>query len=299
MSYSMENKLVIGISSRALFNLEEENAIFETYGLEAYRKYQKEHENEILKPGAGFRLCSTFSSMMIEGEPVAEVVVISRNSADTSMRIFNSIRHYGIDIKRAVLSGGTPIGPYLRSFTTDLFLSANAEDVQDAVNAGVAAGLIFPSGYEEVRDNVVRIAFDGDAVIFSDEAEKIYREEGLDAFSEHEWKNARNPLPEGPFAPFLKMISTIQNKYSPELVPIRTALVTARCAPAHERVIRTLDAWDVRVDEAFFLGGLDKTSVLEAFGADIFFDDQKQHIEPACQVVPSAQVPYITEGNND
>lgn len=298
MSYSMENKLVIGISSRALFNLEDENRIFEEKGIDAYRRYQKEHEDEILKPGAGFRLCNTFSKMKIDGEAVAEIIVISRNSADTSLRIFNSIKHYGLNIKRAVLSGGMPIGSYLKAFETDLFLSANGDDVQMAVDLGIAAGRVFPSDYDSGREFGVRIAFDGDAVIFSDEAEKIFKEKGLEAFSEHEKENANKPLPEGPFAPFLKMISRIQKKFPPEEVPIRTALVTSRCAPAHERVIRTFDAWDVRVDEAFFLGGIDKTSVLEAFDADIFFDDQKVHLEPACHVVPSAQVPYITDDKN-
>lgn len=291
----IKDKLVIAVSSRALFNLEEENRIFETEGLDAYRDYQKKHENDILKPGAGFRLCRTFSDIRIDGEPVAEIIIISRNSADTSMRIFNSISHYGLGIKRAVLSGGTPIGPYLKTFKTDLFLSANGEDVQAAADAGIAAGMIFPSAYDGGGDDVVRIAFDGDAVIFSDEADRVFRDGGLEAFTSHEIENASNPLPEGPFAPFLKLVSTIQSRFPAENVPIRTALVTSRCAPAHERVIRTLDAWNVRVDEAFFLGGLDKTSVLEAFGADIFFDDQRTNIEPACQVVPSAQVPYSAE----
>lgn len=298
MGYSLDKKLVVGISSRALFDLEEENRIFETEGLNAYRKYQKEREHVVLKPGAGFRLCKMLSELEIAGEKVAEVIVTSRNSADTSLRIFNSIDHYGLEIKRAVLSGGTRIEPYLKTFKTDLFLSANEEDVQDAVNAGIAAGRIFPSAYVEDGDGIIRIAFDGDAVIFSDESEKIFKEKGLEAFSEHEKENAMNPLSEGPFAPFLKTISYIQKQFK-EDVPIRTALVTARCAPAHERVIRTLDAWDVRVDEAFFLGGLDKANVLEAFGADIFFDDQQIHIDPASQVVPSARVPYRIGETND
>ena len=226
---------------------------------------------------------------------VAEIIIMSRNSADTSLRIFNSIEHYGLDITRAALAGGSRIEPYLDAFDTDLFLSANEEDVQDAVNAGIAAGLICPAVYDENEIDVIKIAFDGDAVIFSDEAEKIYKEKGLEAFSEHERANAKKPLPEGPFAKFLKTISYIQEQFEADSAPIRTALVTARCAPAHERVIRTLRAWGVRVDEAFFLGGIEKSRVLASFGADIFFDDQQLHIAPASKYVPSARVPYKEE----
>ncbi len=297
MAYTLDKKLVVGISTRALFDLEKENRIFEREGLEAYRAYQKEHEDDILAPGSGFRLVENLQGLRVDGESITETVVISRNSSETSLRVFNSIEHYGLDIKRAVLSGGSRIGPYLRTFNTDLFLSANEEDVQDAIDGDYAAGLIYPSCYGGREDGVIRIAFDGDAVLFSDESEKIYQEQGLEAFAEHEKVNARDPLPEGPFAAFLKTLSYIQSRFAPEEAPIRTALVTARCAPAHERVIRTLDAWDVRVDEAFFLGGIEKSSVLDAFGADIFFDDQKAHLEPASGVVPTARVPY-KKGND-
>ncbi|MCI5594861.1 MAG: 5'-nucleotidase, partial [Clostridiales bacterium] len=270
MSYSLEERLVIGISSRALFDLEEENRVFEEEGLEAYSIYQREHENDILKPGTGFKLVKALQNLKVGDSKVAEIIIMSRNSADTSLRIFNSIEHYGLDITRAALAGGSRIEPYLDAFDTDLFLSANEEDVQDAVNAGIAAGLICPAVYDENEIDVIKIAFDGDAVIFSDEAEKIYKEKGLEAFSEHERANAKKPLPEGPFAKFLKTISYIQEQFEADSAPIRTALVTARCAPAHERVIRTLRAWGVRVDEAFFLGGIEKSRVLASFGADIF-----------------------------
>lgn len=292
MAFNLDDKLVIGISSRALFDLEEENRIFEEEGLEKYAQYQIEHENDVLKPGTGFRLVKSLLDLKIDGNQVAEVIIMSRNSSDTSLRIFKSIEEYGLGITRAALAGGASVEPYLGAFETDLFLSANEEDVQEAINAGFAAGLIIPDSKSAESDKeYIRIAFDGDAVLFTDESEKIYQAEGLEAFSEYERANAMNPLPEGPFAKFLKTLSMIQERFG-EDCPIRTALVTARCAPAHERVIRTLRAWNVRVDEAFFLGGIDKSRILESFGADIFFDDQQVHLDTASKVVPSARVPY-------
>ena len=195
--------------------------------------------------------------------------------------------------------GGNKIAPYLSAFRTGLFLSANEEDVQEAINAGIAAGLICSHNDLEIQPDEVmdqiRIAFDGDAVIFSDESEKIFKSQGLEAFEEHERLNARKPLPEGPFAKLLTTISHVQKKFPTDNMPIRTALVTARNAPAHERVIRTLMAWGVRIDEAFFLGGVQKSDFLKAFGAHIFFDDQAVHTEPASKLVPAARVPYKTE----
>lgn len=221
---------------------------------------------------------------------------MSHNSPDTSLRVFNSIAHYGLDISRAVLASGASLTPYLEAFHTDLYLSADEKDVQAAIDCGIAAGIIccdeIRSYREEKQISQIRIAFDGDAVLFSDESEQIYREKGLEAFEENERLQADNPLKQGPFAKFLKTISDIQREFSPEQAPIRTALVTSRSAPAHERVIRTLRAWNVRIDEAFFLGGITKRDVLKAFGAHIFFDDQAVHTTPASQVVPAARVPY-------
>lgn len=292
MAYDISQCLVIGISSRALFDLDEENKIFESQGLEAYRKYQIEHEKDILKPGSGFELVKQLLSLNEKtGRRIVEVLIMSRNSADTSLRIFRSIEHYGLDITRAVLTGGVMLCNYLSCFNVDLFLSAHEEDVAQSIKDGFAAGLIY-TGFDSTsskRDDIIRIAFDGDAVLFSDEAELIYQKEGLEAFSEHERKNANLNLPKGPFAKLLKTISDLQKEHRDY---IRTALVTARNAPAHERVINTLRAWDVHIDEAFFLGGIAKSDVLRAFGANIFFDDQKTHIERACDVVPSAQVLY-------
>lgn len=296
MALKLDDKLVVGISSRALFDLEEENKIFENEGLKAYCEYQREHENDILKPGTAFPLIKALHKLNADGKYLTEIIIMSKNSADTSLRIFNSMEHYGLNISRAALVSGGSIAPYLDAFHTDLFLSANEADVQEAINANVAAGIIcehsgFPINSEQDIDEI-RIAFDGDAVIFSDESEKIYQTEGLEAFARHELLNAKKPLPEGPFAKLLKTISVIQREFPENQVPIRTALVTARNAPAHERVIRTLRAWDIRIDEAFFLGGIQKSEVLKAFGAHIFFDDQSVHTDPASRVVPAARVPY-------
>lgn len=300
MSYDLENRLVIGVSSRALFDLTTENRIFEEQGVKAYVSYQREHEKEILKPGPGFKLIQALLGINdLKGQNGrVEVIIMSRNSADSSLRVFNSIEYYGLNITRAVLSSGGSLAPYLNAFHTDLFLSAYEDDVQAAINSGIAAGIILNDvnrAYSELTEPIkqIHIAFDGDAVLFTDESEMIYKAEGLEAFEENEKKNADKPLPQGPFAKFLKTISNIQQEFPPEEAPIRTALVTARSAPAHERVIRTLRAWNVRIDEAFFLGGISKRDVLKAFGAHIFFDDQAIHTTPASEVVPSARVPYV------
>lgn len=296
MAFDLNNKLVVGVSSRALFDLEEENRIFVEQGLDAYEAYQIEHENDILKPGAAFPLIKALHNLNCADRKLTEIVVMSKNSANTSLRVFHSIEKYGLDITRAALVSGASIAPYLSSFKTDLFLSADENDVQEAIDANFAAGIICTQKdlpidpEEEIRQ--IRIAFDGDAVIFSDESERIYQEKGLEAFAEHERLNAQDPLPEGPFAKLLKTISFVQKQFPEDDMPIRTALVTARNAPAHERVVRTLRAWDVRINEAFFLGGLQKSEVLKAFGANIFFDDQTVHTDPASKLVPAARVPY-------
>ena len=298
MAFDLENRLVIGVSSRALFDLTVENEIFRTQGVEAYCRYQVEHEKELLAPGNGFRLIEALLNInKLPGqEGRVEVIIMSHNSPDTSLRVFNSIAHYGLDISRAVLASGASLTPYLEAFHTDLYLSADEVDVQSAIDCGIAAGIIccdeIKAYGSEKEISQIRIAFDGDAVLFSDESEQIFREKGLEAFEENERRLADSPLKEGPFAKFLKTISDIQREFQPEQAPLRTALVTARSAPAHERVIRTLRAWNVRIDEAFFLGGITKRDVLKAFGAHIFFDDQAVHTAPASEVVPSARVPY-------
>lgn len=301
MAYSLEHKLVIGVSTRALFDLRVENRIFEEKGVEAYGIYQKEHENESLKPGPGFALIKSLLCLNeLPGQANrVEVILMSKNSPDISLRIFHSIESYGLKITRAVFLSGAPLVPYLTAFKTDLFLSACEEDVQSAIDAGIAAGIICggeaadytESSGEDKESTQIRIAFDGDAVLFSDEAERIFLEQGLEAFENSEKEKAMLPLHAGPFARFLKILSDLQREFEPSETPVRTALVTARSAPAHERVIRTLRAWNVRIDEAFFLGGITKREVLSAFGAQIFFDDQPLHTKLAAEVVPAARVP--------
>lgn len=301
MAYSLDDKLVVGVSTRALFDLTKESKIYESDGVDAFCKYQMEHEEEILAPGPGFMLVKALLDLnKLPGqENKVEVIIMSKNSADTSLRIFHSIEHYGLPITRAVLSSGKPLAPYLSAFRTDLFLSHNEDDVRSALADGIAAGIIVDNGSKQYNADCdidqIRIAFDGDAVLFSAESEKIYREKGLEAFTENEKANAKNPLSAGPFARFLQILSSIQQDFPAEKSPIRTALVTARCAPAHERVVRTLRAWNIRIDEAFFLGGVSKSEVLKAFGAHIFFDDQEVHTIPASEVVPSARVPSFDD----
>lgn len=287
--------LVIGISSRALFDLRAENQLYEREGLEAYSAYQIANEDRVLPPGAGFPLVRALLRLnqQMPGERRVEVIIMSRNSPDISLRLFRSIDHYGLDITRAAFVGGADLTPYLEAFGVGLFLSASEEHVQAAIDAGVPAGLIYdPPADLCLTPDQIRIAFDGDAVLFSAESEQIYQTEGLDGFHAHEQALAREPLAEGPFARLLKTLAYLQCETTSEPPPIRTALVTARGSPAHERVIRTLRAWGVRVDEVFFLGGMPKHRILKAFGAHIFFDDQDVHCHPASRVVPTARVPY-------
>ena len=298
MAYDLENRLVVGVSSRALFDLTYENTIFESDGVEAYCRYQIEHENDILRPGPGFPLIKALLNLnnLPNHEGSVEVIIMSRNSPDSSLRVFKAIEYYGLNITRAVLASGASLAPYLSAFKTDLFLSAYEDDVQSAIDSNIAAGIICTDGLHtydcdhQIRQ--IRIAFDGDAVLFSDESEQIFQEHGLEAFEENERRQANNPLKAGPFAKFLKTLSDLQKDFAQEEAPIRTALVTTRCAPTHERVIRTLRAWNVRIDEVFFLGGVHKKDVLQAFGAHIFFDDQSVHTVSAAEVVPAARVPY-------
>lgn len=297
MPYDLTEPLVIGISSRALFNLEEENKIFEDQGLAAYEDYQVKHEADILPKGSAFQLVKAFLNLnTLQEKRLVEVIVMSRNSPNTSLRIFNSIEDYGLDITRAALTGGAEIAPYLKAFKTDLFLSAYGPDVQQAIDNDTAAGKILTgTQHFDPRRKIdqIRIAFDGDAVLFASESERIFQRDGMQAFMNHERAKADIPLQKGPFANFLLTIGHIQSLFpDKEKAPIRTALVTSRNAPAHERAIKTLRMWNVHIDEAFFLGGVSKRDVLSAFGAHIFFDDQHVHTDPASEVVPSAVVPY-------
>ena len=288
--------LVIAITARALFDMEDGHLLFEREGVEAFSAYQRSREDEPLSPGMAFPLVRkllALNSGAPSDAPRVEVILLSRNSADTGLRIFNSMQHHGLDIRRATFTSGAPVWPYIKPFGAQLFLSANPESVRRALEAGVGAATILPAGAAESRHDQLRIAFDGDAVVFGDESERVSREQGLEAFGLHEQERAREPLSGGPFRGFLQALHDLQQDFpAGDAAPIRTALVTARSAPAHERVIRTLREWDVRLDEALFLGGRDKGAFLEAFGADIFFDDSLHNIDSARRHVAAGHVPH-------
>jgi 5'-nucleotidase len=294
MAVTISEKLVIAISSRALFDLDESHRIFEEKGIDAYLKYQISRENDILEPGVAYHLVKKLLNIIDpqSKERLTEVILLSRNSADTGLRIFNSIQHHQLPITRAVFTNGESPYKYVTAFGADLFLSAHGEDVSRALEANCAAAMLLPSHGQLNSTKQVRIAFDGDAVLFSDEAERVFQTQGLDAFRDSESKAAKKPLQEGPFKGFLKALQQIQNLFPVDNCPIRTALVTARDAPAHERVINTLRAWDIRIDEALFLGGLAKGEFLKAFEADIFFDDQQGHCHSASEHVATGHVPH-------
>ena len=284
------HKLVIAISSRALFNLDHSHKIFKEEGIEAYAKHQQENENAILEPGVGFTLVRKLLKLNSKKTPI-DVILLSRNSADTGLRIFNSIEHYGLNISRAAFTRGESTHPFVGAFKADLFLSSNYHDVQKALQSGFAAASIVESKSDNIHPYQLRIAFDGDAVIFSDESEKIFQEQGLKAFQENEILSENVELEAGPFKSFLVSLQKIQSTFPEENNPIRTALVTARSAPSHKRVIHTMRKWGIRIDESFFLGGLDKGIFLREFAADIFFDDQQQHCNSASKYVSTGHVP--------
>lgn len=288
------NKLVVAISSRALFDLDESHQVYKNHGLAAYSQYQIEHEDDVLQPGDAFHMVQKLLRIndLLDGEPRVEVILLSRNSADTGLRVFNSINHYGLSITRAAFSGGESPYRYIAPFNSHLFLSTDAEDVRRALEHGVPAATLMTSNRDTQESTQLRFAFDGDAVIFSDEAEQVFKQQGLEAFARSEKASAKKPLSGGPFKSFLSALQGLQSEFGEGECPIRTALVTARSAPAHERVIRTLRAWDIRIDESLFLGGLSKAAFLKAYGADVFFDDQQSHCQSAREHVATGHVPH-------
>ena len=294
MPVEFTNKLVVAISSRALFDLSESHEVYQKEGLKAYAEYQIAHEDEPLAPGDAYPLVQKLLHIneLLGGESRVEVILLSRNSADTGLRIFNSIQNYNLAITRAAFCGGQSPYRYVSSFGSHLFLSTDADDVTQALEAGYAAATILPSNTSNNSDGELKIAFDGDAVLFSDEAEQVYKKSGLEAFTASEQAAAGTPLTGGPFKPFLSVLHRLQSEFEEADCPIRTALITARSAPTHERVIRTLRAWQIRIDESIFLGGLDKGKFLKAFGADVFFDDHEVHCDSAREHVATGHVPH-------
>ncbi|MEW6100628.1 MAG: 5'-nucleotidase [Pseudomonadota bacterium] len=294
MPLSLTGQFVVAISSRALFDFEEENQLFEATDDRAYMELQLQRLDVPAKPGVAFSLVQkllAFNANTADGKPRVEVVILSRNDPVSGMRVFRSAQHYQLPIQRGVFTRGTSPYRYLRPLQAQLFLSANELDVRSALEAGFPAARVYPHSARasDAHPHEVRIAFDGDAVLFSDEAERVFQDGGLDAFHRHETSRADYPLPAGPFKPVLEALHRLQQHGSPTM-RIRTALVTARSAPAHERAIRTLMNWKIEVDEAMFLGGLPKGEFLREFEPDFFFDDQMRHIENAAAHVPSGHV---------
>jgi 5'-nucleotidase len=291
MGVTLDGQLVVAISSRALFDFEEENRFFEQSDDRAYMKLQLERLEQPAKPGVAFSLVKKLLAFNQGEAPQVEVVILSRNDPVSGMRVFRSAQHYGLPIQRGSFTRGQPPWRYLKPLKANLFLSAHLSDVRAALDAGVPAAQVYPHSAHasEAHPHEVRIAFDGDAVLFSDEAEQVFAAQGLSAFQAHERDKASLPLSAGPFKPLLAALHRLQRAGTPSM-RIRTALVTARSAPAHERAIRTLMDWDIEVDEAMFLGGLDKGAFLREFEPDFFFDDQTGHIESAAQHVPAGHV---------
>ena len=290
MPTSLDGQLVVAISSRALFDFEEENQHFEATDDRAYMQLQLDRLDRAAKPGVAFSLVNKLLAFNVD-TPRVEVVILSRNDPVSGMRVFRSAQHYGLAVQRGVFTRGESPWRYLKPLNAHLFLSTNEADVRSALGAGVPAARVYPHSARasSAHPDQVRIAFDGDAVLFSDEAERVFQRAGLDAFQEHERDQAATPLAAGPFKPLLLALQRLQHEPTPGM-RIRTALVTARSAPAHERAIRTLMDWNIEVDEAMFLGGLAKGEFLREFEPDFFFDDQTGHVDSAAAHVPAGHV---------
>lgn len=311
MALDLSKTLVVGISATALFDMTESDRIFTEFfdtdrdvAIDRYREYMLEHEDEALQPGTGFPLVKALLALNKyqesgEKSPLVEVVVMSRNSPDTGLRVLNTIRHCKLDITRSAFTAGESVVDYLDAFDVDLFLTTNVTDAQKVIDSRQCAAAIVklpPKEAAQIPEGQVRIAFDGDAVLFSDESELVYKTEGMKAFHDREDALQDVPMSDGPYANLLRKLAALRSRLpiKPEYSPLRIAIVTARNSPSEMRVIKTLRSWGVYVDEAFFLGGVGKTKVLKAFNPHIFFDDQDVHLEAASSIVPSGKVPYLS-----
>ena len=312
MAFDLSNTLVVGISATALFDMSESDKIFSEaksndpdQAIELFHDYMRKHEDQPLKQGTGYPLVKALLGLnqyMEKGDksPLVEVVVMSRNSPDTGLRVLNSIRHDKLNITRSAFTAGESAADYVEAFDVDLFLTTDVADAQQVIDSKNSAAAILrepPKVGSEIPEGQVRLAFDGDAVLFSDKSELVYKTQGMDAFHAQEDAMQDTPMEEGPYTTLLKKLAKLQERLPMrvEYSPVRIAIVTARNSPSEMRVIKTLRAWGVYVDEAFFLGGLEKGKVLKAFKPHIFFDDQDVHLEAAANLVPSGKVPYLSE----
>ena len=302
MPYSIEDTFVVAVASSALFDLTESDGVFREQGVEPYRRYQRAYANVVLLPGVAFPFIRRLLNLnlSVEGEHLVEVVLLSRNDPDTGLRVFKSIAHYRLGITRAAFVSGRDPHPYMDAFNASLLLSANRDDVKRAVMKGLPAGQVFKTDFiDDEREHELRIAFDFDGVVADDAAEEVYQKDGLEVLTATEKAQAQEALRAGPLKRFLQQIAEVQQReiarqkrdtnYRPQ---IRTAIMTARNAPAHERVVITLRDWGIQVDEAYFLGGMDKGRILKEFRPHMFFDDQLVHIEKVAGAVSSVHVPF-------
>lgn len=303
MGYPIENKLVVAVSSTVLFDLSREHEIYLNEGLEAFRQYQQEHRNDVPKPGTGYpfiRRLLKLNQLAPEDHPV-EVVVLSRYHADDGMRVMDAVQEYGLDITRAFFMAGRKPYPFMEAVNASLYLSTNAEQVQEAVALGYPAGYVLPcEAADDETDDQLRLAFDFDGVLADDEAEKVYkRTNDLEEFRRHELENRDRPLGAGPLAPLLHRFSEFQKLDALRVAAdpahkrlLRISIVTARGAPAHERVVNTLSALGMQADEVFLMGGIEKKRVLDILKPHLFFDDQLVHLTPVAQSTPSVHIPF-------
>ncbi|KZN29048.1 5'-nucleotidase [Pseudoalteromonas luteoviolacea S2607] len=311
MPFDLSNTLVVGISATALFDMNDSDQMFREAkeedadkAIELFRDYMRKYENDPLQPGTGYPLVKALLGLnqykhQNDKSPLVEVVVMSRNSPDTGLRVLNSIRHDGLNISRSAFTAGESAADYVEAFDVDLFLTTDVKDAQQVIDSGHCAAAILkepPKTNSQIPEGQVRIAFDGDAVLFSDESELVYKTHGMEAFHAQEDALQDTPMEEGPYASLLIKLSKLQDRLpmKVEYSPVRIAIVTARNSPSEMRVIKTLRHWGVYVDEAFFLGGVGKDKVLQAFKPHIFFDDQDVHLDSAANLVPSGKVPYLS-----
>lgn len=309
MPYSLEDMLVIGVASSALFDLAEADSIFRQHGETEYRKYQEKNIDHPLQPGVAFsfikRLLS-LNDLSGEGSPLVEVIILSRNDPETGLRVMRSIQHYGLPITRAIFTQGRSPYGYMGALSMSLFLTKNGGDVDLALSKGFAAGKVIGSPAEDPKGNELRVAFDFDGVLADDSSERIMQEKGLSAFHQHETDHIADPLPEGQLSELLRGINRIQDVEESRVLQdssykrrVHVSIVTARNAPSHERVVRTLQSWGVRVNDAFFLGGVEKARVLRVLRPHIFFDDQLNHLENSADEIPSVHIPFGIANGHD
>jgi 5'-nucleotidase len=303
MAYEVDDRLVIGVASSAVFDLQESDAVFKSQGEEEYRKFQELHVDDPLPKGIAFpfikRLLSLNDLSSDPSDPFVEVVLLSRNDPDTGLRVMKTIAHYGLGMSRAIFMQGRSPYEYIPALNIALFLSGNKADVDSAIKAGHPAGQVLESRFNDECDKTLRIAFDFDGVLAGDESESVMQTSGLTAFHAHEVKNVMQPHNPGPLKELLVRVSKIQSaeenhkKKHPEYENrLRVSIVTARNAPSHERALKTLKSWGVMANDAFFLGGIEKSRVLAVLKPHIFFDDQSRHLESASAVVPSVHIPF-------